>query len=312
MRRIKRYFGDNLEHVVVCQENHKTGDKHLHVLAKLKEKVNFKNPRWADVFTGKHGRYEGVRSHAKTLKYVVKEGNFVHYGISEEEIHKIIDGGLSVKWATAWKYLKEGKSIAEICDLQPQLYVPYIQKLRVAQLEACNLGALVSSSMSVRSETTKAMQIAGWLNLWFEADCRVKSNPLRTKQLWLWGPHGVGKSTFAAALQERVRTFLPEPFEDFYDGFSSTFDLILYDEFTGRTPVTRMNTLADGHRTKLRQKGSQVIKTRNIPLIVLSNYPPEEIYPDDRSRTAMISRFLIVHIENVKDIPVFIEDTANP
>lgn len=305
MRRIKRHFGDNLEHVVVCQENHKTGDKHLHALVKLKDKVNFKDPRWADHFTGKHGRYEGVRSHAKTLKYVVKEGNFVHFGITEEEIHKIIDGGLSVKWANAWKMLKEGKSIAEICDLQPQLYVPYIQKLRVAQLEACNLGDLTVKTMHMNSQTTKAMQVAGWVQLWFEDDCKLKGNPLRTKQLWLYGGHGVGKSTFSAALQERVRTFLPEPFEDFYDGFSSTFDLIIYDEFIGKTPVTRMNTLADGHRTKLRQKGSQVIKARNIPVLVLSNYPPEELYPDDRSRAAMVSRFTVVHVEHYNDLPTF-------
>lgn len=61
---------------VVAEEVHKNGDPHLHVWLKLKNAVNTRNCKFADI-GGYHGNYQGVRSNKCVIKYCTKAENYI-------------------------------------------------------------------------------------------------------------------------------------------------------------------------------------------------------------------------------------------
>lgn len=62
--------------IIVGQEKHSTGEKHLHVLVVLSETINVKDARFADLH-GYHGNYQSVRSLIRTAKYVLTMRSFI-------------------------------------------------------------------------------------------------------------------------------------------------------------------------------------------------------------------------------------------
>lgn len=63
----------------VCTEAHEDGDPHIHAVGKFKKRFQSRNERVFD-FNGRHPKIEPVRSIAKALEYVSKEGNFTDFG----------------------------------------------------------------------------------------------------------------------------------------------------------------------------------------------------------------------------------------
>ena len=60
--------------IVVAEEEHKTGDPHLHAVIQFEKRVDMKDCMpMLDALTGKHGNYQNVRSAKRVLKYVCKE-----------------------------------------------------------------------------------------------------------------------------------------------------------------------------------------------------------------------------------------------
>ena len=59
----------------------------------------------------------------------------------------------------------------------------------------------------------------------------------------------------------------------------------------------------------LRQKGSQLTKTDNLPLIIVSNYSIEEVYRPGIGRDALVDRFTQVFVDTafVIDDPEHVE-----
>jgi len=67
--------------------------------------------------------------------------------------------------------------------------------------------------------------------------------------------------------------------EDFYDGFADEgFDLIVLDEFRAQKTIQFMNSFVEGAPIYLRTKGGQTLKKKNLPVVVCSNYLPEQAY----------------------------------
>ena len=99
------------------------------------------------------------------------------------------------------------------------------------------------------------------------------------------------------------------PSEPFYDHFNDDdYDLIVMDEF-GPThdlkPIQEYNKWLDGQVMSLRKKGSQGLKTKNLPFIFCSNYPPERVYHKVFGRGELepfLSRLTIIKVEEM--IPV--------
>ena len=81
--------------IVVAEEEHKTGDPHLHAVIQFEKRVDMKDCMpMLDALTGKHGNYQNVRSAKRVLKYVCKGGNFISHGDVPdlEDKEKLQDG----------------------------------------------------------------------------------------------------------------------------------------------------------------------------------------------------------------------------
>lgn len=81
------------------------------------------------------------------------------------------------------------------------------------------------------------------------------------------------------SLEKYFRTFPIPLTEDFIDGYDDDdFDLAVLDEFKGHKTMQWLNLWCQGSMTNFRVKGSQVIKKKHIPTIIISNYNLEECY----------------------------------
>lgn len=114
---------------------------------------------------------------------------------------------------------------------------------------------------------------------WCHDNLRQQVRPFKQKQLWLHGPHDVGKTSFVIELAKHLRVFHP-PSEDFWcDWEDGVHDVIVYDEFIGQQKMTFMNQLVQGSHMQLKRKGLPgIMKKINIAVIVLSNLCIKECY----------------------------------
>jgi len=136
----------------------------------------------------------------------------------------------------------------------------------------------------------------------------LQPRPFRSPQLYLWGPPATGKTSFLRLLDTMLRIYY-FPSEAFYDHYNDDdYDLIVMDEF-GPThdlkPMQEYNKWLDGQVMSIRKKGSQGLKTKNLPFIICSNYPPERVYHKVFGRGELqpfLSRLTVVEVEEM--IPV--------
>ena len=121
-------------------------------------------------------------------------------------------------------------------------------------------------------------EIASWLT----TNLRQKRKH-RQKQLWIQGPGGIGKTTLVTMMEEIYSLSIyrwpkDERWWDLYgDG---QYDLIVLDEFRSQKMITELNPILSGDPTTLSRRGMSPITKRDIlPVIVMSNYTPEECFP---------------------------------
>ena len=121
-------------------------------------------------------------------------------------------------------------------------------------------------------------EIASWLT----TNLRQKRKH-RQKQLWIQGPGGIGKTTLVTMMEEIYSLSIyrwpkDERWWDLYgDG---QYDLIVLDEFRSQKMITELNPILSGDPTTLSRRGMSPITKRDIlPVIIMSNYTPEECFP---------------------------------
>lgn len=68
--------------------------------------------------------------------------------------------------------------------------------------------------------------------------------------------------------------------EDWYDDYEDgCYDIAIMDEFKASKTLTWMNQFLQGHPMHLKKKGVPgYLKRDNLPVIILSNYSPENCY----------------------------------
>ena len=87
--------------------------------------------------------------------------------------------------------------------------------------------------------------------------------------------------------------------EEFYDSYEDgCFDLVVLDEYKHQKRLQFLNAWCDGQPLPLRRKGSQTVKTDNLPLIICSNFSPEECYRPGVGRDALLDRFVVVELRS--------------
>lgn len=285
---------------VIAEEAHADGTPHLHLLLTFTVKMQFYSPDVFDFIGGKHGNYQTARSLRGTLEYVTKKGVYCSEGLDVKSLLSK-KGNKSTEMALL---CKEGKTLEEINDLDPGYVLNNKRKLE----EYLAWTSLVAMRNEKRPwvplndddghfGSPEDYVIAGWLNENIKQRRKFKG-----KQLYVWGPPNTGKTTMVNQLNKRLSVYFVPRDEDFYDGYrDAAYDLAVLDEFTHTKTMQWLNQFLDGQTMTLRIKGGQVVKKDNIPVIILSNYPPEVNYSklfDSGKLTPLLERLLVVEVSS--------------
>lgn len=106
----------------------------------------------------------------------------------------------------------------------------------------------------------------------------------------------------------RLRTFLLPSRTHWFDDYNDEdYDLIVADEFMSSQPYNFMNQLLDGQVMKIpRRNRPDYIKRKNLPMIIVSNKYPDDMYPeifkDNSLKESFISRFVVARPEQLIEI----------
>jgi len=199
--------------------------------------------------------------------------------------------------------VQSGADLHEINDVFPELVLQH--KRKIEEYMAFNSLAFQDSALlpwadllySGPDENTRS--IVSWVN----SNLHCSARPIKAPQLFIVGPSNTGKTSFAQFLSTRVRTY-PMPFENFFDGFDDQFDLAIADEFYNTNIDARaLNAFLDGQAMRLRTKGGSVLKRRNIPVIILSNYSASSLFGLNSTQTKVFSsRVVTIDLTNPIDL----------
>lgn len=91
-----------------------------------------------------------------------------------------------------------------------------------------------------------------------------------------------------------------ENFYDFYD--DDSYDLIVVDEFKGQKTIQDINRWLDGQNMTIRMKGRQSLKYKNLPIIIVSNFPPHIVYRNKFEKGELepfTSRLYVVEVKGM-------------
>ncbi len=275
MDRMKAKFGQNLDWVVIARESHQDGGKHLHIALKLKTVYDTTNPNCLDWIAQKHGNYKAIRNQYNWLEYLHKEDkDILEYGILSKEILSKRNG----KTAYLADRIMNGEALEELRATEPGFFLMHQRKI-------LEFAAAVGrdrkrkrkrgiSDLIVKSGGESANAVKEWLMENIGRERRFKQ-----KQLYLQAPADSGKTTLMMELSKHINVYWIPLGEDFDDEWEDgVYDLVVFDEFRGQRKITWLNAFVQGSPFSMRRKGSQYLKETNPPVVILSNFSPEECY----------------------------------
>ncbi len=309
LAKVQATWGDDLDWSVVAEEKHQDGTPHLHAVIAFCKKMYFKGKKGLellDSITGKHGNYQSARSLKKTVTYVVKDDHYISFNL---DVKTYIANAAAKKSTAIATMVLEDKTMEEICEEDPGFFMMHKRRIedlsvwherKKAKLQLKEWLPLELTDYQSESD----LVIADWLNKNIGLDREFKA-----KQLYLCGPPDMGKTTLIMHLEKFCRIYYIPTDEDFcchYD--DCDWDLAIIDEFKGQKSITWLNRWLDGQTMPLKRKGvSSILKRKNIPTIILSNFPVISCYSkalEDRPTCcdSLLARLEVVDITSPIDV----------
>ncbi len=338
MKKIQSYFIGKLTWCIVAREEHSsTGEMHIHALIVLDQKSDITDPRALDYLTGQHGKYETVRNLRQTVDYILKDGDYLVHGIDIDVLIAQLKAKQSTKSAHIATMVSTGSKLAEVDSLYPGFYMMHMRtilsykvykdylyilickvykdllairegkigKQRLLEQLASYQGAMdyVDSEYLI-AEPELTLADGNILN-WLIGVLSQDPLPPSSQGLYLYGATALGKSTLIQNLAKYLSIYY-FPSEHFHDKWmDDSYDMIVFDEASACHTITSLNKWLDGQPMSVRKKGSQGMKTKNVPFIIISNGDLDEMYPNAYSvRKQALARRLVI-IEVTEKIQLF-------
>lgn len=282
LENIQRKFGAQLVSCVVAQELHEDGNLHLHVALELSKPVDTRDVHFFDFVTGTHGNYQGARDWSKVLAYCVKYGHYIAHGIDPKAYLQAREKKKSTSFAHVAGRMMEGASIAELTTEVPGFVLQHLPKMKqfsshLVSVQSLKANLLPLPPMPSLEECPSLLQD---IYQWILRNIRVP-RAFGDPNLAITGPTGIGKTTFLLALSKFCRIYWVPMEENFFDSYDDTaYDVLVFDEYKSQKTIQFMNSFVQGAPLTLRTKGGQTMKKKNLPVILLSNYTPQEMYPN--------------------------------
>lgn len=307
---------------MVVQENHQDGTPHIHVALSFLKKEDITTPRDLDMIGGKHGNYQGIRNVTAVIQYIGKHDKepLVHGPVPQTS--KKPPGQQVNKGDVVTKMLIEGRTRKEIMEKHPGYYL--LNRMKILALEA-ELPTLTRKTIQTThqiemrsgdSSNEEEMVVYNWL----AANLFNAHRPLKTQQLYIWGAPNSNKTSLYHRKLDFLRIY-HMPNSELFDCLYSDdgYDLVIYDEFTKSRVRSGafLNQFSDGQHVTLRTKGGQVLKKKNIPFIILSNFSPSQCL-ECSELPSFLARFTVVELKaplNLDNLVITmtpLPDTASP
>lgn len=175
--------------LLIAEETHEDGGKHLHAYVKYNEKLNSRNPRLFD-FNGHHGNYQTARSAKAVIGYCTKDGNY--------------KANFDIKVKISIKQLIEECSspdqfINEVVSHCPDLAIRSFSNVRSLAEWKFRVGA-AKEPLRPLTEFEIPDAVTGWIT-----DLENHTVGERDMQcLWLWGPSRLGKTQLARSIGKHI------------------------------------------------------------------------------------------------------------
>lgn len=296
---------------IVAQERHQDGNTHLHVYIEKPSNFNFRDPKYFDFITGKHGNIQKVRSKEAVIGYVCKEGEFICHKIDPSAIiqkmkmqqEKKRKRESSTKSHKIFEYLKNGNTYQDLLKNDELGSFLVLHGNDVKRL-AHDFQVLKEKEERERIKP----QYCRFIMNDMEYDMLVNL-PFKSKQFWIWGSANVGKSTFIRKLEDvGLRGFEIPTNNDFAEWEDDRYDFAYIDEFKGQLTIQFLNMFLQG--SKMRLPGKYVIggklKNKNVPIFILSNYTPEEVYHKKSARDLepLLTRLKVIELKSFNDYEI--------
>lgn len=311
MKNVLSFFGADVISVVVCREQHEDGSPHIHAAVKLRTQFRTRSQSMLDVLVDppQHGNYKGVQSWIGTVRYCAKEGDFVTHGI---DLPKFLSAAAK-KVSTSSKTLQvvqavqDGASVSDLIVSQPAYMLAHARNVkefillsRMASLQTRRQSA-GNGPLPVRTVGSHNTTYNRAITAWIQSNIRVERQ-FKQAQLYLYGIPDIGKTSMVNWLENEfdlVIYHMPRN-EEFYDEYvDRAYDLIVLDEFKAQKRIQVLNSWLEGGTMVVRQKGGQSLKRDNLPMIVLSNFSPQDCYSkcSEEQLAPLLSRLTVVYAD---------------
>lgn len=298
--------------VVVAQEDHKDGHKHLHIFIESDKSFNIRQPSYFDFIAKKRGNYQKVKCREAVIQYIVKENNWVSHEIEVLEILQAWRRKLDKKRKASEQFgpakkiyiqLKEGKVYDDL--LEDDTLGSYLV------LHGSNVKKLASDFSRRRRLQERILKKPIYChlvinNMEYDLLCEL---PFKTPQFWIYGVANVGKTSIISKLFEcGLEGFHIPTNNDFAKWDDSLYDFAYIDEFKGQLTIQFLNEFLQGSRMDLPGKyvvgGSE--KRRNLPCFILSNYTPEQVYHKKNASdlAPLMSRLRVIELKSYNDYEI--------
>lgn len=318
LQSVEEFFGDRMRFAVVSQENHADEQGvHLHMAIALKDRFRTRDPASLDVLAGKHGNYQSTRSMIRWVKYVIKDGSFVTKGIDVKEYLSAADSKQSTQLTLAATMLQEGETIETVDDQMPGLVLQHLRKLNeyasFQKKRRTRTEGLFPGSLTFLEGTPSTYN--GTIATWLQANL-LATRAFKDPQLYVYGPPNAGKTSLINKLEDSGIRIYRMPYDTkWYDSYEDgLYDLIVLDEFKGQKKIQDLNLWLEGGTMPVCRRGmAPYLKKQNLPMMILSNFPPEAAYKNcSNERLApFLARLKVLEIPLLPDvfIDISLEDT---
>jgi len=267
-----------IQGVMISQEHHEDGGKHLHIGLWLKKSVRL-TTTYFDTLVDKHGNYARMKSDFGTVRYLKKEDNnpLVHGEVPTLGSSSKSAGDKKGVTNDIVDMMQRGLSLQEIFNAYPGFYLMHRPKIEgmFHQLQTWQGTKQLRpwKELVYTGDCYATKQVVDWLN-----ENIKKPRKHKQKQLYIYGPPGTHKSTLLTQLSRYLRTY-DLPAEDFYDMYPMPEpELVVMDEFKGQKTIQFLNQFVEGVPMTLRVKGGQKMKKTNPPVIICSNLSLDDVY----------------------------------
>ena len=227
----------------------------------------------------------------KAFDYVMKEGNYLPLNEKSFDLKEFCELSKKKKNSRAALIVKEfeeappevvmenNKDFMLLHGKHMQAYVDWRQKVERRSKFVKALTQKVYVVPAPGYYTPWNVEIASWLT----TNIR-QPRKKRQKQLWIQGEGGIGKTTMREMIEEwySLSVYLWPKDERWWDAYGDgEYDIIILDEFRSQKMITELNPILSGDSISLSRRGmAPVVKRDNLPVIILSNYTPEESFPN--------------------------------